>query len=85
MCFRSGMKYLENGCLSFLSYGYILHNICMVPFGEVSCSVFSVSVPFTVPTTRLFGKGEHAPIFWCIGIGSDVFFGDDIGIFNHCR
>lgn len=82
------MRYLKNRCLSFLSYGYILHNICMVAFGEVSCSVFSdVSVSCTeiAPPTILLGKVEHAYIFWCIGIGSDVFLEDGIGIFNHCK
>lgn len=42
-------------------------------------------ISFIVPNTRLFDKVKHAYIFWCLEIGSDLFFEDGIGIFNHYR
>ena len=40
----------------------------MISFGEVSYPDFSnVLTSLRVPNSRLFGKVEHAYIFWCIG------------------
>lgn len=63
MWFNCRKKDLENVCLSYLKYGYILYN--MLSFGEVSYSIFLIT--FIVLTMKLFDKIEHASIFWYVG------------------